>query len=205
LKSDEICNIQKYSLFIELCPNCGKNHTFFRPHPHPHLATTKQLINAIQDLQSEKNLTDGLIISYEIANLYFEYIIKPVFHHKLRHVSWEKFTDKLSTLEQEIDCIRMDYLERGEPVNESLLYEKLTNYLEPLQKDIRLSLTDIRYLKNDRRDVCHLSSKSVASQLALIEKAKAFPFSDKFEHKRLVEEMIADVEKCKTRFQKIGK
>lgn len=165
-------------------------------------ATTNRLIVDIEERKAREQVTDGLILSNEIANLYIEYYVKPVFYRKSGHTSWDRFTSSLAKIEQQIDCKRLESIEKDESPPYETLYKELIEYLEPLQKCISLSLTDIRYLKKDRCQLVQYQSKSVDEQLHLLEKARNFQFPDTFEFKNLVKSMISELEEKKASFHR---
>ncbi|CAF1340871.1 unnamed protein product [Adineta steineri] len=162
--------------------------------------TTNELIEQMKDINSKQNITNGLLIANETASLYIGYYVKPVFHHRLGYSSWDKFCDRLAAIEAEIDDRPLDASEKGLTIPYETLYKDLINYLQPLQKDIGLSLIDIRFLKRDRNDLVHYRYKSDDQQKDLLEKAKQFNFSNTFEFKDLVKRMIDDLERKKDRF-----
>ncbi|CAF1224311.1 unnamed protein product [Rotaria sordida] len=162
--------------------------------------TTNVLVKQMEDINSKQNITDGLLIANEIASLYIEYYVKPVFHRRLGHSSWDTFCDKLAAIEAEIDDRALDASEKGLTIPYETLYKDLINYLQPLQKDIGLSLTNIRFLKRDRNDLVHYRYKRDDQQKVLLEKVKKFNFPDTFEFKDLVKRMIDDLERKKDHF-----
>jgi len=78
----------------------------------------------------------------------------------------------------------------------------LVQYLEPLQKEIDLGLTDIQFLRQDRCAVTHYKTETIKDQLDLLKKAKNFDFPSNFEHKELVDKMIKALDTCKTFFHR---
>ncbi|CAF1593817.1 unnamed protein product [Rotaria magnacalcarata] len=153
-------------------------------------------------MQEKSNMKDALIISYEISSLYIEYFVKPVFLRLLGTSSWDQFTNKLTQIEVELDDNRLQSIEHGQSVDDEQLYTPLTKFLEPLQKEISISLTDIRFLRKDRTGIAHYRHRTPKEQLLLIEQAKKFYFPEQFEHKQLVNDMICALEKSKSRFHR---
>ncbi|CAF4377714.1 unnamed protein product, partial [Adineta steineri] len=137
-------------------------------------STVKRLKKKLnkQQMNSKQNITDGLLIANEIASLYIEYYVKPVFHHRLGYSSWDKFCDRLAAIEAEIDDRPLDASEKGLTIPYETLYKDLVYY---------------RYKSDDQ-------------QKDLLEKAKKFNFSNTFEFKDLVKRMINDLERKKDRF-----
>jgi len=174
--------------------NCLERHVMIFNSTIKRLQTvevqTNQLITEIQEMKEKSNMNDGLILSNEIATLYFEIFIKPVFSRLLNKGSWDYFTNKLRNIEDELDKKQLLSLARGDVMDNEELYRPLLTFLQPLQEHIPVSLTDIRNLKNDRVDIAHIRQKSNREKLLLIEKGKNFHFSDRFEHQQLVKTMI---------------
>ena len=146
--------------------------------------------------------SEALIMSNEIASLYIQYFVKPVLLRRCGNASWDKFTNSLSTIETEMDNTRLRKVEAGEEIDDEELYKSLVTFLEPIQREINISLTDIRFLKQDRVDIAHIRNKSVKDQWALIEMAKSFNFPSKFEHMNIVLAMVTALEQHKPHFRR---
>jgi hypothetical protein len=140
---------------------------------------------------------DSLILSHEISSLYIKYFVKPVLHRFLGSPSWDNFSNQLKKLEDDIDNSRLQAIENGNTIDDEKLYRPITKFLEPLQNEIAVSLTDIRFLKKDHVDIAHIRHRTVAEQLFLIGKVKNFDFPERFEHKELVKDMVSALEKHK--------
>ncbi|CAF4667201.1 unnamed protein product [Rotaria sp. Silwood2] len=153
-------------------------------------------------VKEQTDINSALIISNEISSLYIEYIIKPALLRVFGDSSWDHFYNKLSEIECEMDNCRLKGLQAGKPVDEEQLYEPLVKFLEAIQKEIKLSLTEIRFLRNDRNSLCHIRHKTVDEQYLLIEKAKKFKFTKEFEFTKQVQKMISSLEAEKASFHR---
>ena len=100
------------------------------------------------------------------------------------------------------DNRRLKAINNGDTVDDEQLYQPITQFLEPLQNEISISLTDIRFLKKDGTKVTHIRHESVLEQLALIDKAKSFDFPEAFENKVLVLNMLNELEHYKRQLQR---
>jgi len=90
---------------------------------------------------------EGLIISNELSTIYIEYFVKPILLKHFGYTSWQNFTNELSLLEQEIDKNQHKSILAGTSIKYEELYKPLISFLEPVQDEIEVSLTNIRYLR----------------------------------------------------------
>jgi uncharacterized protein YfcZ (UPF0381/DUF406 family) len=100
-------------------------------------SATNELAADLEQMKLDKKLHDNFIIANEIASLYIHYYIKPVFSRELGQ-SWDKFTTKLSEIEQELDTYNKKCIEQAKSPEYDDLYKYLIRYLEPLQTHIPL-------------------------------------------------------------------
>ena len=138
----------------------------------------------MEAMEDKSNIQDALILSNEISSLFIEYFIKPWLLRSFGSTSWDEFTNKLSELETTLDETRLLSIDSGKPIDDEQLYAGMVSFLEPLQRHIPISVSDIRFLRNDRASLTHIRHKSVAGQLALVDQAKKFEFFDRFVHNR---------------------
>ena len=167
--------------------------TLLRAHAVVFYSNAKRL----EKLEAESQMFNSLILSNEIASLYIEYFVKPVLYQVLGNASWDKFTNQLSDIEDTIDNDRLKAIEEGREIDDENLHRPITKFLEPLQNEIPISLTEVRFLRKDRADLAHIRHKTVSEQLSLIDKVKNFKFPQVFEHKDLVNNMVSALEKHK--------
>jgi hypothetical protein len=163
---------------------------------------TDFLYDQVMELKERSNMKEALILANDLSTLYEEYFVKPVLLQRFGDGSWEKFIVRLSELEQETNKNILKSIQGRSSVKYEDLYAPLIQYLEPSQKEIDLSLTDIRYLRRDRSRLTHHKIKTGKQQLDLLKKSKNFDFPSNFEHKELVHKMIKALDTCKTFFHR---
>ena len=88
------------------------------------------------------------------------------------NASWDKFTNQLSVIEDTIDNDRLRAIEEGREIDDEKLHRPITKFLEPLQNEIPISLTEVLFLRKDRADSVPIRHKTVSQQLSLIDKVK---------------------------------
>ncbi|CAF3380911.1 unnamed protein product [Rotaria sp. Silwood1] len=144
INQDDLKNIVgKISELVE-----EHSHVFYEALNHVRILedNTNFLYNQVSKLQEESNKEEAFILANDLSTLYEEYFVKPVFLRRFGDGSWDKFTNRLSELEQETNKNILRSIQGHSSVKYEDLYAPLIQYLEPLQKEIDLSLTDIRYL-----------------------------------------------------------
>ncbi|CAF1367571.1 unnamed protein product [Rotaria sp. Silwood1] len=178
----------------------GKISEFLEEHSHVFSETlnririlenkTGLLYDQIMELKERSNMKEAFILANDLSTLYEEYFVKPVFLRRFGDGSWDKFIVRLNKFEEETNKNILKSIQGRSSVKYEDLYAPLIKYLEPLQKEIDLSLTDIQFLRQDRCAVTHYKTDTMDDQLDLLKKAKTFDFSSNFEHKELVHKMI---------------
>jgi hypothetical protein len=97
---------------------------------------TDFLYNPVSKVQEESNMEEAFILANDLSTLYEEYFVKPVFLQRFGDDSWNKFTNRLSELEQETNKNILKSIQGRSSVTYEDLYAPLIQYLEPLQKEI---------------------------------------------------------------------
>ena len=159
------------------------------------MADQLELLNDVQQLKDKSVQNEALILANEVAWWYIDYFVKPLLLSVCGNASWQIFTNQLSLIETEMDQKRSAMIRTGEPVNEEDLYIPLVKYLQPIQQQVSISLTDIRFLKQDRLQIVHHKSKRVKDQVALVETGKNFDFTQSSEHISIVKNMLTALDK----------
>jgi hypothetical protein len=164
---------------------------------------TNSLVDQVPQLHEKDIYKEGLIISNELSTIYIEYFVKPILLKHFGYTSWQNFTNELSLLEQEIDKNQHTSILAGTSIKYEELYKPLISFLQPVQDEIEVSLTNIRYLRNDRSTTVYHKQKSINDQLEVIKKAKEFKYSEHLEFKHLVEQMVHILEQHKPHFYQL--